>query len=228
MLVRAWGTSSPEGYHGVLAVEDPAAFTAAAFKQALINRGITVTGTAVTRHRVSDRNRQFVDERAEPLKLSRSQQLTIEAPVEGRKVLATHTSVPVAEDMMLTNKISQNLHAELLLRLLGKVHGTDGSFEQGARVVRQFLIGAGVDDNDFFIYDGSGMSPSTASPRVPIRNCWSMPQSSRGERPGATLFPSPVSMVHWPWLAGSKIRWSRAAYGPRPARSTRPTPSPAI
>ena len=79
--------------------------------------------------------------------------------MEGRKVLATHTSVPVAEDMMLTNKISQNLHAELLLRLLGKVHGTDGSFEQGARVVRQFLIGAGVDDNDFFIYDGSGMSP---------------------------------------------------------------------
>jgi D-alanyl-D-alanine carboxypeptidase/D-alanyl-D-alanine-endopeptidase (penicillin-binding protein 4) len=79
--------------------------------------------------------------------------------VEGRKVLATHTSVPVAEDIMLTNKISQNLHAELLLRLLGKVHGTDGSFEQGTRVVRQFLIGAGVDDGDFFIYDGSGMSP---------------------------------------------------------------------
>ena len=166
MLVRAWGTSSPEGYHGVLAVEDPAAFTAAAFKQALINRGITVTGTAVTRHRSPTGTGNFVDERAEPLKLSRSQQLTIEAPVEGRKVLATHTSVPVAEDMMLTNKISQNLHAELLLRLLGKVHGTDGSFEQGARVVRQFLIGAGVDDNDFFIYDGSGMSPFD---RIPPR-----------------------------------------------------------
>jgi D-alanyl-D-alanine carboxypeptidase/D-alanyl-D-alanine-endopeptidase (penicillin-binding protein 4) len=67
--------------------------------------------------------------------------------------------VPVAEDIMLTNKVSQNLHAELLLRLLGKVHGTDGSFEQGTRVVRQFLIGAGVDDGDFFLYDGSGLSP---------------------------------------------------------------------
>jgi D-alanyl-D-alanine carboxypeptidase/D-alanyl-D-alanine-endopeptidase (penicillin-binding protein 4) len=41
---------------------------------------------------------------------------------------------------------------------LGKIQGTDGSFEQGTRVVRQFLIDAGVDDNDFFFYDGSGMS----------------------------------------------------------------------
>jgi D-alanyl-D-alanine carboxypeptidase len=157
-LVRAWGTVPTGGYHGLLAVEDPAEFTAAAFKTALLNRGITVTGSAVSRHRSSSGTGKFADERAEPLKLSRSDQLTIEAPVEGRKVLATHVSVPVAEDVMLTNKISQNLHAELLLRLLGKVHGTDGSFEQGARVVRQFLIGAGVDDGDFFLYDGSGMS----------------------------------------------------------------------
>jgi D-alanyl-D-alanine carboxypeptidase/D-alanyl-D-alanine-endopeptidase (penicillin-binding protein 4) len=74
-------------------------------------------------------------------------------------VLATHISVPVAEDITVINKTSQNLHAELLLRLLGKVHGTDGSFEQGTRVVRQFLVDAGVDDGDFFFYDGSGMSP---------------------------------------------------------------------
>ena len=157
--VLAWGTSPAEGYHGVLAVEDPAEFTAAAFRKALLNHGITVTGGARSQHRSSTGTGNFVDERAEPLKLSRADQLTIEAPLEGRKVLATHTSVPVAEDIMLTNKISQNLHAELLLRLLGKVHGTDGSFEQGTRVVRQFLIGAGVDDGDFFFYDGSGMSP---------------------------------------------------------------------
>jgi D-alanyl-D-alanine carboxypeptidase/D-alanyl-D-alanine-endopeptidase (penicillin-binding protein 4) len=73
-------------------------------------------------------------------------------------VLATHISPPVAQDVTVTNKMSQNLHAELLLRALGKVHGTDGSFAQGARVVRQFLVSAGVDDADFFLYDGSGMS----------------------------------------------------------------------
>lgn len=158
-MVLAWGTSPAEGYHGALAVDDPAEFAAAAFRMALLNHGVTVTGSALAQHRPSTGTGDFVNERAEPLKLSRSELLTIEAPLEGRKVLATHTSVPVAEDIRLTNKISQNLHAELLLRLLGKLHGTDGSFEQGTRVVRQFLIGAGVDDGDFFFYDGSGMSP---------------------------------------------------------------------
>jgi D-alanyl-D-alanine carboxypeptidase/D-alanyl-D-alanine-endopeptidase (penicillin-binding protein 4) len=66
--------------------------------------------------------------------------------------------VPIAKDITVINKVSQNLHAELLLRLLGKVHGTEGSFAEGARVVRQFMTGIGVDDNDFFLYDGSGMS----------------------------------------------------------------------
>jgi D-alanyl-D-alanine carboxypeptidase/D-alanyl-D-alanine-endopeptidase (penicillin-binding protein 4) len=63
------------------------------------------------------------------------------------------------EDLTVTNKISQNLHAELQLRLLGKLFGSEGSFEEGTRVVRQFLVNTGVDDNDFFLYDGSGMSP---------------------------------------------------------------------
>jgi D-alanyl-D-alanine carboxypeptidase/D-alanyl-D-alanine-endopeptidase (penicillin-binding protein 4) len=83
---------------------------------------------------------------------------TVEAPITGRRVLATHISVPVAEDITVTNKVSQNLHAELLLRLLGKEFGKDGSLAQGARVVRQFLVDAGVSDQDFFFYDGSGMS----------------------------------------------------------------------
>ena len=82
------------------------------------------------------------------------------APLEGRRVVATRVSVPIAKDITVINKVSQNLHAELLLRLLGKVHGTEGSFAEGARVVRQFMTGIGVDDNDFFLYDGSGMSMS--------------------------------------------------------------------
>ena len=85
---------------------------------------------------------------------------TISGSPEGHRVLAAHISVPVAEDITVTNKMSVNLHAELLLRLLGKLYGTEGSFEEGTRVVRQFLVNAGVDDGDFFLYDGSGMSPA--------------------------------------------------------------------
>jgi D-alanyl-D-alanine carboxypeptidase/D-alanyl-D-alanine-endopeptidase (penicillin-binding protein 4) len=59
----------------------------------------------------------------------------------------------------VVNKVSQNLHAEILLRLLGKAEGDDGSIAQGARVVRQFLVSAGVNPDDFYFLDGSGLSP---------------------------------------------------------------------
>src|ERR1700734_3275702 len=85
-------------------------------------------------------------------------------------MLGAHMSVPIAEDITVTNKTSQNLHAELLLRLLGKLYGTDGSFAQGARVVRQFMLNAGIDDADFFLYDGSGLSPADKiTPRAVTR-----------------------------------------------------------
>jgi D-alanyl-D-alanine carboxypeptidase/D-alanyl-D-alanine-endopeptidase (penicillin-binding protein 4) len=157
-MVRAWGTVPPEGFHASLAVEDPAEFTAAAFKDALRSRGVTVNGGYLSRHKLSTGTTDFVAERAQPLKFTTTDLATVAAPVENRKVLATHVSVPAAQDIAVINKASQNLHAELLLRLLGKVHGEDGSFAEGTRVVRQFLVNAGVDDADFFFYDGSGMS----------------------------------------------------------------------
>jgi D-alanyl-D-alanine carboxypeptidase/D-alanyl-D-alanine-endopeptidase (penicillin-binding protein 4) len=159
LLVRAWGTAPANGLHAGLAVEDPAEFTAAAFKQALLGRGVAVTGSAVALHKSSVVTAEFVDERSQPLRLSPSQQDKIAAPLEERRVLATHVSIPLAQDITLINKTSQNLHAELLLRLLGKEFGKDGSFAQGTRVVRQFMVDAGVNDADFFLYDGSGMSP---------------------------------------------------------------------
>jgi D-alanyl-D-alanine carboxypeptidase/D-alanyl-D-alanine-endopeptidase (penicillin-binding protein 4) len=159
LLVRAWGTAPANGMHAGMAVEDPAEFTAAAFRQALLGRGVAVTGSAVSRHKFSIDTTDFAAERAQLVHIGLSSQDRIAAPLDGRRALATHVSIPMAEDITVTNKVSQNLHAELLLRLLGKTFGTDGSFAQGSRVVRQFLVEAGVNDNDFFLYDGSGMSP---------------------------------------------------------------------
>jgi D-alanyl-D-alanine carboxypeptidase/D-alanyl-D-alanine-endopeptidase (penicillin-binding protein 4) len=159
MLVRAWGTTPAAGLVVNMAVEDPAQFTAAAFKQALLLRGIKVNGGAESRHEFPSGTGDFSGEREQPLKLAPIALNTIEAQPQGRRVLAAHISVPVADDITVTNKVSQNLHAELLLRLLGKLFGTDGSFEEGTRVVRQFMVDAGVDNDDFFLYDGSGMSP---------------------------------------------------------------------
>jgi D-alanyl-D-alanine carboxypeptidase/D-alanyl-D-alanine-endopeptidase (penicillin-binding protein 4) len=158
LLVRAWGTVGANGLHANMAIEDPAQFMAAAFKEVLRARGITVNGSAVSRHKYSNGAGDFVGERAQPLQLTRSNLGHVTAPSDNRKVLAMHFSVPVIEDITVTNKVSQNLHAELLLRLLGKQFGSDGSFEEGTRVIRQFLVNAGVEDGDFFFYDGSGMS----------------------------------------------------------------------
>ncbi len=160
MMVRAFGTAPAQGLHAELAIDDPAQYVASAFKEALLSRGITVKGTATSAHRASIVTGDFAAEREMPIvpALTRPIIGSVAAPLEGRRVLARRVSVPVAEDITVTNKLSQNLHAELLLRLLGKVHGTEGSFAEGARVVRQFLVSIGVDDKDFFFYDGSGMS----------------------------------------------------------------------
>ena len=158
-VVRAFGTIGPQGWRGALAVDDPAEFTAKVLVEALKGRGITVGRGAASAHQESVDTGSFSAERAEAVTLAaRADLTTIAAPTKGWKVLATRVSVPMQQDIVMTNKLSENLHAELMLRMLGKVFGTEGSFEQGARVVRQFLLGAGVDDEDFYLYDGSGMS----------------------------------------------------------------------
>ncbi|MCU1220276.1 MAG: D-Ala-D-Ala carboxypeptidase, partial [Candidatus Angelobacter sp.] len=56
------------------------------------------------------------------------------------------------------NKTSENLHAELALRLAGKLRGNGGSFEGGLAAVKQFLLQAGLKDDEFTFLDGSGLS----------------------------------------------------------------------
>jgi serine-type D-Ala-D-Ala carboxypeptidase/endopeptidase (penicillin-binding protein 4) len=166
-MVRTWGTVPANGLHVSMAVEDPAEFTADAFKLALLRRGIKVSGDPESRHKYAIGTGDFAEEREKPLQLAPVKLTTIAGAPEGRRVLGARISVPVAEDIKVTNKTSQNLHAEMLLRLLGKTFGGDGSFEEGTRVVRQFLVDAGIDDNDFFFYDGSGMSATDKiSPRA--------------------------------------------------------------
>jgi D-alanyl-D-alanine carboxypeptidase/D-alanyl-D-alanine-endopeptidase (penicillin-binding protein 4) len=163
-IVRVWGTATGEGFHAGLAIDDPAEYAARSLMAILASRGVSVTGTARARHRVSTETGIFGDLQREPLPLVPLNPAlsTIAAPLEGRRVLASHVSVPVAEDLTVINKVSQNLHAELTLRLLGRLlappHENGGSLADGTRVVRQFLLQAGVAPGDFFFYDGSGMS----------------------------------------------------------------------
>jgi D-alanyl-D-alanine carboxypeptidase/D-alanyl-D-alanine-endopeptidase (penicillin-binding protein 4) len=74
------------------------------------------------------------------------------------KVLAEHISLPLLEDVRVTNKVSQNLHAEMALRLVAKLSGQTPSFEGGTAAVRHFLELAGLKDDEFVFLDGSGLS----------------------------------------------------------------------
>lgn len=167
--IRIYGTIPAGGKaHKVdLAIQDPAKFAAIAFRQMLIARGIAVTGDAVAHHRQSVDTAIYRQSVERPLAIppnvtvpGTTQPLQLAAALPaGATVLASHTSVPLAEDMTFTLKVSQNQHAEVYLRLLGRQLGSDGSTEEGARVVRAFMQRAGMQPQDFFFYDGSGMSP---------------------------------------------------------------------
>ena len=84
---------------------------------------------------------------------------TSSAPLpKGARVLATHESAPMAEMIRVVNKESQNLHAEMLLRLVGlKVEG-EGSAEKGHEAVAGLAKRLGVPDEGWGLVDGSGLA----------------------------------------------------------------------
>ncbi|MGC2639786.1 MAG: D-alanyl-D-alanine carboxypeptidase/D-alanyl-D-alanine-endopeptidase [Acidobacteriaceae bacterium] len=168
--VRLYGAITANGMHDALAIDDPAEFAATALKQMLVARGVGVTGTARAFHRLPVDTEDFGAEVHQPVVLRPLTLATMAPPTTGLRVLATHVSPPLVQDVTVTDKVSQNLHAELYLRLLGRLEGNDGSIAQGARVVRQFLTGAGVDPGDFVFFDGSGLSPADLiTPRAATR-----------------------------------------------------------
>jgi D-alanyl-D-alanine carboxypeptidase/D-alanyl-D-alanine-endopeptidase (penicillin-binding protein 4) len=79
-------------------------------------------------------------------------------PASSTKILAEHISGPLVDDIRVINKTSENLHAELALRLAGKLRGDGGSFEGGIAAVKQFLLQAGLKEDEFTFLDGSGLS----------------------------------------------------------------------
>jgi D-alanyl-D-alanine carboxypeptidase/D-alanyl-D-alanine-endopeptidase (penicillin-binding protein 4) len=181
-LLRVYGSIAIDAPPEVeeIAIADPAEYAAIALKAMLEARGIRVTGVARAEHRLARDTQAFSAEAGTPISNLANPITTwrvhrdlkdvaalckgcegslppaADAPVE--KTLAAHNSYSVPEDVVVTNKVSQNLHAELLLHQLGAAVGSDGSTAQGARVVRSFAISAGVDKDDFVFYDGSGLS----------------------------------------------------------------------
>jgi serine-type D-Ala-D-Ala carboxypeptidase/endopeptidase (penicillin-binding protein 4) len=158
-LLTLWGNMPLDdaGANEALAIEDPAQFAAALFRQLLEKRGIVIYGKQRIRH-------------TELATLS-TFSVTALAPSHGGSggpprplmniqpvILASNESKPLLEDLRVVNKVSQNLHAEILLRLLGRERGTAGTIEGGLEVLRGFLNQAGISNDQYVFYDGSGLS----------------------------------------------------------------------
>ena len=152
-----------------IAIDDPAAFAAMAFRQVLTAHGITVQGTTRALHRPSRNGSGFLTQLRQPLDPEEAAHKHVAVPAAcptapSSPTLATHTSAPLAQDVTYTNKVSQNLHAELLLHALGLLTPcSDGSTVAGARTIRSFVTQVGispaaVSPDDFVLYDGSGLS----------------------------------------------------------------------
>lgn len=135
-----------------LAMAEPALTAAASLKQLLEARGVRVTGTIRAQHSPPP----YSNAAGEPIMPPPSVQPAETQPVPN--VLAEHLSEPLLESIRLTNKMSHNLHAELLLRAVGHQKFGVGSTAAGLKAEREFLHAAGVADGDILLSDGSGLS----------------------------------------------------------------------
>lgn len=147
-VIRLTGTikagAEPETLR--FSIDDPAAFAAWRLKNLLEARGVKVMGDVGVRHRpVSPIDDPKQRNGAPPPRPAR------------QGVLAQLTPPPLTDDLREINKVSQNLHAELMLRRVGLAHGT-GSVEDGVAAVRVMMEQAGVPRTAWDISDGSGMS----------------------------------------------------------------------
>ncbi|MBT2679934.1 D-alanyl-D-alanine carboxypeptidase/D-alanyl-D-alanine-endopeptidase [Bacillus sp. ISL-35] len=112
-----------------VAVWDPTRYAGTLFKKALEDQGIQIVG------KIKDG------------------EATDDMPV-----LIFHKSMPLADLMVPFMKLSNNGHAEALVKELGKaVHG-DGSWEKGLEVMAEELKSFGIDTHQILIRDGSGIS----------------------------------------------------------------------
>jgi D-alanyl-D-alanine carboxypeptidase/D-alanyl-D-alanine-endopeptidase (penicillin-binding protein 4) len=181
-VLRVYGTIAVDAQpdEEEVAIHDPAEYAAVALKGMLEARGIVVTGRARAEHRISTEAEGFLARMKEPGQeqavvsggLEGGSCLMNPPPVAGgERTLATHRSSTLLEDVVVTNKVSQNLHAELWLHQLGKkTFCGGGSTVEGARLVRAFLEHVGVDKDDFVFFDGSGLSGhDLVTPRATVR-----------------------------------------------------------
>jgi D-alanyl-D-alanine carboxypeptidase/D-alanyl-D-alanine-endopeptidase (penicillin-binding protein 4) len=116
-----------------VAVENPALFFGRLLQETLVREGINVSGGIM--------------------------ETTTPEDYEFRGL--TEFVTPITDCLQRTNKDSLGLAAEALFKRLGvqsDPEGNQGSWEGGRRVISGYLTGLGLDEREFVVADGSGLS----------------------------------------------------------------------
>lgn len=140
-IERQYGTkkivitgNAPIGNSGTkewIAVSNPTAYALDVFKKSLAEKGIRFVSTSKT--------------------------VAGKTPSSAR-VLLTKKSMTLKELMVPFLKLSNNTHAEVLAKEMGKAVYGEGSWDAGLRVMREYAASIGLDASKWKFEDASGMS----------------------------------------------------------------------
>jgi D-alanyl-D-alanine carboxypeptidase/D-alanyl-D-alanine-endopeptidase (penicillin-binding protein 4) len=150
--IRVWGEfpAGGRGFTAYLSVYNPALWAATLFKESLLAQGIMVDGEPRSRDFRAAETEKFDPQKAFEIAFAESRSL--------------------AEIVHQTNKESNNLYAELILRTLGKERGSTapdpdprknrerGDDEAGVAVIKSWLDRNSIPTSGLAIRDGSGLS----------------------------------------------------------------------
>lgn len=128
--------NSPLGTSGIkewISVTDPTAYSLDVFKKSLAEKGITFTAA--------------------------SKVVQGKVPVNA-KALASRKSMELKDLMIPFMKLSNNTHAEVLAKEMGKVIHDEGSWKAGLLVMNEYALSIGLDASRWTFEDASGMSYS--------------------------------------------------------------------
>ena len=140
-IVRQYGTNNivitgnaPLGSTGKkewITVSNPTAYALDIFKKSLTSKGI---------------------------KFAPSSRVVRGKTAAGSKVLVSKSSMPLKSLMKPFLKLSNNSHAEVLAKAMGKEKYGQGSWKAGLQVMRNYAESIGLDGNKWLFEDASGMS----------------------------------------------------------------------
>ncbi len=138
-----------------VAIENPPRLIGEMFRRLLEQRGVKVDGRVTVREQSPAAMAADVGASPEP---------------EARYVLAEHDSLPLRQDIKVTLKVSQNLHAEMLLRTMARKVSGQGSLQAGVKILAGFARELNIPPDQVCFAGGSGLSRDTlVSPNALIK-----------------------------------------------------------